>query len=280
MKNIFTIISIALFISIIVHILTFKTINNTLISNKLNLPTSNKKVEPNKNKGYSNIKFVKIKKSEPKQIAKKISKPKQIVKKPTINNEIKEILKPKKILKKKIVKKVIKQENKTTPLKPLDIKPQVDLKSLFTISKEEQIEKEIIEKQNKEYEKKVEKEIKELKNLDPLTQSYIKLYGNQYFKFSKEQKRYLKSNLSLIGKVTKKYLRYPGISIRTNQSGVNIIEFILDPNGDISNLKLLDSSGFTALDKNTKETIELAYKEYPRPSEPTKIRIYVSYILY
>jgi len=270
MKNIFTIVLIALFISIIIHILTFEAINNTLTSNKLNQPTSNKKLKPTKNKGYSNIKFVKIKKN----------KPKQKIKKPTINNEIKKILKPKKVLSKKIAKKVIKQKKKTTTLKPLDIKPQVDLKSLFTISKAQKIEKELIKQQNQKYRDKIDDEIKEIKNLDPITQSYIKLYGNQYFKFSKEQKRYLKSNLSLIGKITKKYLRYPDISIRTNQSGINIIEFILHPNGDITNLKLLDSSGFTALDKNTIKTIELAYKEYPRPSEDTKIRIYITYILY
>lgn len=270
MKNIFTIIFISLFVSILIHIITFKSINNKFINNKLNIPTSNKILKPNKTKGYSNIKFVKLKKPEPKKIVKKIHKDKKTINKPIINNEIKKILKPKKVLKKKTV----------TPLKPLDLKPQVDLKSLFTISKIDKEKKELIDQQNKKYEEKINDEIKEIKNLDSLTQSYIKLYGNQYFKFSQNQKNYLKSNLNLIGKVTKKYLRYPDISIRTKQSGINIIEFTLHPNGDISNLKLLDSSGFTALDRNTKKTIELAYKEYPRPIEATKIRIYVSYILY
>jgi protein TonB len=61
---------------------------------------------------------------------------------------------------------------------------------------------------------------------------------------------------------------------------MNIIEFVLHPNGDITKPIITSSSGYEALDKNTIKTIEIAYKDYPRPSEPTKIRIYVTYRLY
>jgi len=84
----------------------------------------------------------------------------------------------------------------------------------------------------------------------------------------------------MIGKITQRYLQYPEISAKTGQSGVNVVEFTLHPNGDISDLRISDSSYFTALDKNTIETIQIAYKDYPRPKEPTKIKIFVNYILY
>jgi len=61
---------------------------------------------------------------------------------------------------------------------------------------------------------------------------------------------------------------------------MNIVEFTLHPNGDISDLKISNSSGYSSLDENTIETIEYAYKDYPRPKSPTKIKIYVYYKLY
>ena len=100
-------------------------------------------------------------------------------------------------------------------------------------------------------------------------------------KVEKERlKVYLEKNLKTIGSITQKYLRYPAISVRTRQSGTNIIEFTLHPNGDITQPIITSSSGYEALDSNTIKTIEIAYKDYPRPTQATKIRIYVTYRLY
>lgn len=116
--------------------------------------------------------------------------------------------------------------------------------------------------------------------LDDITKSYLRLYGEEYNSFTKVQKVYLQKNLKNIGRITQKYLRYPSIAIRTGQQGMNIVEFFLHPNGDITDLKLVNSSGYSSLDKNSIETIEIAYKDYPRPDEKTKIKIYVYYKLY
>lgn len=116
-------------------------------------------------------------------------------------------------------------------------------------------------------------------SIDEKTKSYIKLYGKEFESFDKDTKKFLIDNLSEIGNVTKKYLTYPQISIRTNQQGLSAVEFILMPNGDIKELKLLQSSFYTALDQSTLRTVEIAYKDYPKPTKPTKIRIYVNYIL-
>ena len=75
------------------------------------------------------------------------------------------------------------------------------------------------------------------------------------------------------------YIEYPYMSIHANQSGVSVVEFILYPNGTISDLKVIKSSNYFLLDDNTMETIEAAYSDYPRPPKPTVIKIYVKYIL-
>ena len=158
------------------------------------------------------------------------------------------------------------------------VKKKVDLKKFFTINKTERIKEEKTSLYEKN--KQLQEEKNDIKKLDQMTQSYLKLYGDEYFLLSKEEKRFLKTNLSRIGQITQRYLKYPAISIRTRQKGINVVEFILYDNGDISNLMITDGSGYTALDKNTIRTIKIAYKDYPKPYQQIKIKIYVRYILY
>lgn len=106
------------------------------------------------------------------------------------------------------------------------------------------------------------------------------LYKDEWENLSKEEREFLKSNLSKIGFITQQYLEYPRVAGEMGQEGVNVIEFYLYPNGDISDLKLIDSSGYSILDENSKETIEIAYKDYPKPSKRVKIRIYTHYSIY
>lgn len=116
--------------------------------------------------------------------------------------------------------------------------------------------------------------------LDNITKSYLELYGEEYNSFNAVQKVFLHKNLRDIGRITQRYLRYPSLAVRLRQAGTNIVEFMLHPNGDITNLILTNSSGSTSLDDNSLETIKIAYKDYPRPEETTKIKIYVNYSLY
>ncbi|MEA2049276.1 MAG: energy transducer TonB [Campylobacterota bacterium] len=238
--------------------------DKTIKKTKLQYPTTNKAQKNNKKNGLTNIKFVKLKKQViKKKILKKKKTSKKIVKKtPPIKKRLNKKLKTKKI--------------KTINL-PKQVK-QMDLKKFFTIQKQDKKTKQIEDK-NSTNNIKEHIEIKKIKALDKLTQSYIKLYGEQYFAFSKNQKSYIKNNISLIGKITQRFLKYPNISIRTQQSGINVVEFVLMPNGDIKDLKLIDSSSYTALDQNSINTIMISYQDYPKPIEPTKIKIYITYIL-
>jgi protein TonB len=264
MKNIIISILIAFLISLVIHFLSFVTVNRTIKNNKLQINTTNKIENIKKNK-FTFIKYVKLKKVDK---IKKKSKKKSIIKKTKPK-------KTKKVVKKKTIIKPIKKKPTIIDI-PIN-KPKIDLRKLFTIQKVSQVSN--TQKTNKKELEDERQEIQKVKQLDKLTQSYIKLYGKQYFLFSNEEKRYIKSNISHIGKITQKHLRYPNISIRTKQQGINIVEFLFHPNGDISDLKITDSSHYTALDQNTIDTIEIAYKDYPKPSIIVKIKIYVRYIL-
>lgn len=106
------------------------------------------------------------------------------------------------------------------------------------------------------------------------------LYGDEFGNYTESQKNFIKTNLKDIGLITQRYLKYPELSGRLGQEGLNVVEFYLHPNGDISELKIIKSSSYSMLDKNSLHTVEIAYKDYPQPKERTKIRIYVHYNLY
>ncbi len=109
------------------------------------------------------------------------------------------------------------------------------------------------------------------------------LYKDDFDRFTPEQKKFIKDNLSRIQGITQHYLTirgYPYLAARLGQSGMNIVEFDLHPNGDITDLKVIKGSESEILDKNSLDTIKTAYKDYPRPKEVTKIRFYIYYRLY
>jgi len=257
MKKFSKTIIIAFIISAILHFMLFFTLNQTLKTPYLRMNTNDTESTLQK-KGLVNVKYVKI-------------QPNVEQKKPHKKPKQKSAPQPKKE-KKQVPKKSI-------PLieLPKVQKEPLDLKKFFTIQKQQKVENQQKEESKKDEER--EEEIKEIRQLSELTQSYIKLYGEQYFTFSENQKRYLKQNLNTIGRITQRYLQYPQISIRTKQHGTNVIEFYLHPNGDITELKLTDSSHYTALDDNTIKTIKIAYQDYPKPVEKVKIKIYVKYIM-
>ncbi|WP_104721883.1 energy transducer TonB [Helicobacter mesocricetorum] len=112
---------------------------------------------------------------------------------------------------------------------------------------------------------------------NPPNKEMAELYGEDLHSLSVEERKFLEDNLKAIGKITQSYLKYPRVAGRTGQQGKNIVEFYLYPNGNISDLKFLTSSGYQLLDKNSQHTIEVAYKDYPYPSVKTKVRIQFHY---
>lgn len=110
-------------------------------------------------------------------------------------------------------------------------------------------------------------------------QDIQKFYGAEFGELGLEEQEYILNNLAHIGRITQHYLRYPPNAGMLAQSGGNVVEFYLHPNGDISDLKIIKQSGFILLDRNSIKTIEIAYKDYPHPKSKTLIRFYINYYL-
>ena len=115
-----------------------------------------------------------------------------------------------------------------------------------------------------------------------INQNIKELYGDEFGKLSVGQQEYILDNQEIMRRITQEVLnrqaRVANLeNINVNKS--NIIEFYLHPNGDMSDFKFLDKSGYFVLDDITKATIDFAYSKYPRPKEKTLIRYNVFYNL-
>ena len=117
---------------------------------------------------------------------------------------------------------------------------------------------------------------------DPQARMIRQLYGKAFERFTPAQQTYIETNLNLIQQITQYTLTqhgYPEVAIQTRQQGTNIVSFLLHPNGDISGLRLKTRIGYQALDDNTLEVIQIAYKSYPLPNQTTQIIFYVKYMI-
>jgi len=182
------------------------------------------------------------------------------------------IVKDKKPKSKRIIQKKYIKTKPIPKIKP--IKKKIITKPKIK-SKLKEIVKKVVVKQE------VLKEMIKPKTqkLDKQTQKLIDLYGDDFKKFDKQTKLYLIKNIKDIGEITKRFLSYPSLSIQAQQDGVNVIEFILQPNGSIKDVMVSKSSGYFMLDDNTMDTIYEAYEDYPKPKKPTLIKIFVKYEL-
>ena len=256
------IIILAFIISISLHFFLFKKYNSDEF-------TKNNQIKEEIVK-KSDVKFIKLKKEEP-----------------IINKSIDEKIEPiieKKIEASKIQKEVVKKES---PKKEIEKKVENNKKIDFDKSKELQnkiINEQIVNKKESIQDKTLENFLsqKEPVNKEILNELQ-KLYGEEYDKFTKVQKAYLEKNLNNFQSITQRVLDrlgYPPLAAKLRIGGVNIIEFMFHPDGSITGLKVINSSGYAVLDDYSIELIEIAYKNYPKPQTSTKLRFNVQYRAY
>jgi len=299
----------ALILSLTIHILFLLILNE-----EKTLPL--KKIEKEKQQKQS-IRYVKLKKIMPAKKEPVILEKTIKEKKP--NTKITKLNFNKKTEKNKVTLKKVSKENLKAPSKRDTVKKakktepkpskKIVIKPTYTQPLPKKVKKVLIKKElhlkkpkkislreNKIKKKSLDKASKDIQNntlesflstapidndlVDPITQKYLDLYGDEFKSFTKVQKVYLKRNLKAIGSITKQYMMYPRISIRTKQMGTNVVEFTLFPNGDISSVTLSTSSGYEALDDESVNAVEIAYQDYPRPRKATKIKIHINYLLY
>ncbi len=251
------IIILAFIISISLHLILFVKYN---FGNSIKNDKTEEKIEKK-----SDVKFVKLKKEE--SISEKIveTQPEQKIEKKT--EKIIEIKKPKNEPIKKIVE-IPKKE---------DIQKAKELQKTV-------LNEQIVDKSSSIQDKTLENF---LSQKEPVNKEILneleKLYGKEYDKFTKIQKAYLEKNIGNFQTITQRVLDrlgYPQLAAKLKIGGVNIVEFMFHPDGSITNLKVLDSSGYAILDDYSINLIEIAYKDYPKPETSTKLRFYVQYRLY
>ena len=258
----------AFIISISLHLLIF---NDYELTKKQDVQEKNVKKE-NKAK----VTFAKIKKE--KKVIKKIVK-KEVIKKPKIE-------KPK-IIKTKEIKKIAKKPKKSTKKRPITKKVA---KKFIKAPKKIIYDKKRVGKvpSTKKLEAIKNRTLEDfLSQADPVDPKILddiqKLYGREFETFTKVQKAYIKKNFNSFQVITQRVLTrlgYPQLAIERKLSGNNVVEFIFHPNGDISNLRITNSSGYEVFDKFTLKLIQIAYKDYPKPETSTKLKFNVRYRYY
>ena len=227
----------------------------------------------------SDVKFVKLKKSE-------------IIKEVKNVSEIKDMPEIKKIQEIKNIEKEVKtkpqiKENKI--IKQKKIEKKVEQKKQINIAQSKEFQEKILKDQivNKEksiQNKTLENFLSQKEQIDEeILNELSKLYGDEYKSFTKVQKAYLEKNLNNFQVITQRVLSrlgYPKLAAKLRISGMNVVEFMFHPDGSISNLKITNSSGYEIFDKYSLELIEIAYKDYPRPTTTTKLKFNVDYRAY
>jgi len=110
--------------------------------------------------------------------------------------------------------------------------------------------------------------------------SVLHHYGEEFFNLSAGEQHFIIDNLQKIRKINE----VVGTRLLRDRSDVdpmdnNVVEFILNPDGSISDLALEKNRIGTPLDELTLQTINLAHPKYPKPDQPTHIRIRVYIIV-
>ena len=159
-----------------------------------------------------------------------------------------------------------KDENVTKKTKKSE--PKDPLYAMLSQDKSLQ-EKENKEKNNKQHGASAGRNIQEL-------------YGDEFGKLTPGQQKYIIDNEELMRRITQEVLtRVARVNLKNNLNvnRTNVIEFKLHPNGDMTDFKFLEKSGYYVLDDTTEETISYAYSRYPRPKEVILVRYNVFYNL-
>lgn len=201
----------------------------------------------------------------------------------------------------KQLKKITPKKKSATPPPPKKVQKQV-LQKRKPIEKQIPQRKQVIVKKStkqknvsKEPEKKSnlysmlskkQKNTKQVKKKaqsgSQIAQDFKEAYGEKFGSLSAGEQKYIIDNQEIMRRITQEQLnRLAPVNIprSLNVNTMNIIEFYLHPNGDITDLKIISPSGKQILDDTSLQTIEYSYHRYPLPKQKTLVRYKVGYHL-
>jgi protein TonB len=93
------------------------------------------------------------------------------------------------------------------------------------------------------------------------------------------EESFLRERLSVISNIVQRHINYPSIARRMGWEGRALIGFVLEPNGDIRDLKVLKSCGYEVLDKEALDAIRRSYKDFPKPPVSVMVKLPINFRL-
>lgn len=93
----------------------------------------------------------------------------------------------------------------------------------------------------------------------------------------KVEENYEEENLGRIRSILAQRLKYPKNALRLKQQGECVATFTLEPNRDINQIIITQSSGFELLDNAAIELIQTSASEFPKPKKSIRISVPISY---
>jgi len=93
------------------------------------------------------------------------------------------------------------------------------------------------------------------------------------------EESFLRERLSVISNIVQRHINYPPIARRMGWEGKVLVSFVLEPNGDIRDLKVLKSSGHEVLDKEALDAIRRSYRDFPKPPVSVVVKLPINFKL-
>lgn len=95
----------------------------------------------------------------------------------------------------------------------------------------------------------------------------------------KGEENYEEENLGRIRSILAERLKYPKNALRLKQQGESTVAFTLGTNREVSQITVVESSGFELLDDAAKNLIESSAAEFPKPKKAVRISVPIAYKL-
>jgi len=93
------------------------------------------------------------------------------------------------------------------------------------------------------------------------------------------EESFLRERLSVITDIVQRHINYPPIARRMGWEGKVLVSFVLEPNGNIRDLKVLKSSGYEVLDKEALDAIRRSHKDFPKPPVSVVVKLPINFKL-
>ena len=93
------------------------------------------------------------------------------------------------------------------------------------------------------------------------------------------EKEFLDAHLGEIRSLLLQNLKYPANARRLKMQGEVRVSFLLNTDGSVENIKVIESSGFEILDEDAMKLIEKTASRFPKPTKSVRINAPLGYVL-